>query len=544
MKRTGVIGSCLLLAVSLPAQDPKPPVTFEETVEVRVVNVEVVVTDREGLPVTGLSPSDFRLRVNKEEVPIRYFSEIRGGTVLDPNGVRDDSLAGLPTLVPGQPVGTSYLLFLDEYFAISRDRDRVLDAFAAQLGRLGPEDRMAVVAFDGNRLEMLTTWTSSARELERVLRQARARPTQGLQRLSEKRAFFIEQRDRRRFELMREPLEGRLDVIEREYATRIQEQVSRVAAAAASTLRAFAQPPGRKVFILLSGGWPYDPADYAVHEVGRLVNEPGINRGDRIFANLVDTANQLGYTIYAVDVPGLEAEGLIGAEVGEAPPPGEGNTGFQREQNVEATLQFLARETGGQALLNGLRLEGLERSVQDTRSYYWIGFVPEWKGDDLRRKIEVEVLRADLKVRSRAGYRDLSRRAEVTMAVESVLLVGSGPGVQPLEAKLESPRRASFSTVQVPFELALPAEKLAWLPSAGGLLAELELRVAAIDERGGRSGIPVIPLRFEATKPPEPGEKVRYRASLELRKTRQRLVLAVYDVSTGVIFSETMDFRP
>lgn len=528
----------------LSAQGEPPQPTFGDTVEVRVVNVEVVVTDRQGLPVTGLGPQDFRLRVDGKEVPIRYFSEIRGGIVLDPGPDRETTIAGLPTLAPGQPVGTSYLLFIDEYFSIGRDRDRVLDALAGQLGRLGPEDRMAVVAFDGFRLEMLSSWTSSARDLERVLRQARSRPTLGLQRLSEKRSFLAEQRDRRRFETLRDPLEGRLDVIEREYAERLEEQVARSAGAAAAALRAFAQPPGRRVFLLLSGGWPYDPVDFAINEFGRLVLEPGFERGDRLFAALIDTANQLGYTIYGVDVPGLQGEGLVGAEVGEAPAAGETTAGFQREQNVEWALQYLARETGGKALLNGQRLDALAQAAEDTRTYYWIGFVPEWQGDDVRRTIEVEVLRENLRLRSRSGFRDLSRRSEVTMAVESVLLLGGGPGVQALGTKLGPPKRASFSTVHVPFELAIPAERLTWLPGASGLTTNLELRVAALDERGGRSDIPVIPLRFEIPRPPAPGELIRYSASLELRKIRHRLVFAVYDTATSTIFSETVDFRP
>jgi VWFA-related protein len=545
MLRLGwIAGVGLFLVVALPAQEKPPLVTFGETVEVRVINVEAVVTDRQGLPVAGLQPTDFRLWVDGKEVPIRYFSEIRGGTVLDRSGTPEPTLAGLPFLTPGQPVGTSYLVFLDEYFSIARDRDRVLEALANQLGRLGPEDRMAIVAFDGARLEMLSSWSSSTRELERALRQARSRPTQGLQRLSEKRGFLIEQRDRRRFEVMREPLEGRLDVLEREYAERIEEQVSRVASAAAAALRAFAQPPGRKVLLLFSGGWPFDPVDHVVQEVGRLVHEPGIRRGNELFADLVDTANQLGYTIYAVDVPGLEAEGFVSADTGEAPAPGEGSSGFRREQNVETTLVYLARETGGEALLNGRRLQSLERAAEDTRSYYWIGFVPDWQRDDARRKIELEVRRADLKVRSRTGYRDLSRQAEMAMAVESVLLLGDGPGVQPLEIRFEAPRKASFSTVKVSFELSIPAEKLAWLPSGTGLATQLELRVAALDDRGGRSQIPVIPMRFEVQQPPAPGEKVRYRGELVLRKARQRLVLAVSDVATSSIFSKTVDFRP
>jgi hypothetical protein len=49
-----------------------------------VVNLEVVVTDRDGLPVTGLTAGDFRLLVDGGETPIRYFTEVRGGDAVAP----------------------------------------------------------------------------------------------------------------------------------------------------------------------------------------------------------------------------------------------------------------------------------------------------------------------------------------------------------------------------------------------------------------------------------------------------------------------------
>ena len=92
MKRMFLSAGCLVCAVALgsaPAlaqqKQPKTPPksqespVFGETIDVRVVNVEVVVTDRDGNRVTGLKPGDFRLKVDGKEVPVTYFSEIAGG---------------------------------------------------------------------------------------------------------------------------------------------------------------------------------------------------------------------------------------------------------------------------------------------------------------------------------------------------------------------------------------------------------------------------------------------------------------------------------
>src|SRR3954449_7059348 len=81
-----VLGFGVLVAAEAgPADVPtqSPPV-FGEEMDVRVVNVEAVVTDRQGNRVTGLKPADFRLRVDGKEVPLDYFSEVKEGRVLAP----------------------------------------------------------------------------------------------------------------------------------------------------------------------------------------------------------------------------------------------------------------------------------------------------------------------------------------------------------------------------------------------------------------------------------------------------------------------------
>ena len=47
-----------------------------------MVNVEVVVTDKQGNRVAGFTPEDFRLKVDGKVVPIEYFNEVRGGSAI------------------------------------------------------------------------------------------------------------------------------------------------------------------------------------------------------------------------------------------------------------------------------------------------------------------------------------------------------------------------------------------------------------------------------------------------------------------------------
>ncbi len=528
--------------------EPPPAPVFGETVEVRVVNVEVTVTDRDGVPVTGLSGADFRLLVDGEEVPVRYFTEILGGTAVAPDASTAGTIAGVPALSPGEPVATNYLVFVDDFFAIGRDRDRVLDALRYDLGRLGPEDRMAIVAFDGSQLELLSSWTNSTRDLERALGSAKARSALGLQRLAERRNFTSERSAQRRTPGFGSPglggIQGGLEPGERFFADTLERQLTNVVSAAASALRGFANPPGRKVLLLLAGGWPYEIDEYVSQEFVRAVREPGMQHGDRLYAPLVDTANQVGYSIFAIDVPGLGSDSVGDASYVDLPDDSERFSSFVRENNQQFTLQRVASETGGLALLNAGRLEALERAAAATRTYYWLGFTPPWRGDDKRHDVAVEVRREDLRVGSRGGYVDFSQRAVTSAAVESVLLFGSPPGARQLALEIGKSEKSKGRTMLVPIVLSIPTGELVLLAEGSARVAALELRVAAIDEQGGRSEIPVIPIRLSYPGEPPAGTRATYRTSLELRRTKNRLVVAVYDPVAGTLWSATTEVRP
>jgi VWFA-related protein len=546
MKRL-VAGLVLItLGAGAPAAQEPVPGSFGEIIEVRVVNIEVVVTDRDGVRVPGLRPEDFRLEVDGREVPIEYFTEVRGGDAISEAAV----VAGtqnIPAVAPGSAVGTSYLLFIDDFFSIERDRDRVLRALIDDLPQLGEADRMAVVAYDGKGLEMLSSWSQSLPALERTRPKALERPTHGLTRLAERRANDSERALVPRpgfFERPMGPLGGRADLSQRGYIERLIEQVEGSVMAASATLRSFAAPPGRKVMLLLSGGWPYSPVQYATDSFAADLLEPDLPRGAELYEPLTDTANRLGYTLYPVDVPGLESESVDASQASVDDARLSADSSLNREQEREATLGFIAARTGGTALLNGLRQETLERVAGDTRSYYWLGFTPTRRGDDQRHRVEVEVIRPGLRVRSREGFQDISKPREVSMAVESALLFGNPPSSQALAVQVGRPEKRGRSISRLPLSIAIPLDALTRVPIDGKQVADLELRLAALDEEGRRSEIPIVPLQVSLPLDARPGSFVRYDTKIELRRVRQQLVVAIYDRAGGSLLSTTLEVEP
>jgi hypothetical protein len=78
----------------------------------------------------------------------------------------------------------------------------------------------------------------------------------------------------------------------------------------------------------------------------------------------------------------------------------------QRNFETQDGLVYLARETGGFAMLNNNDLNlGVRQALRDSESYYLLGFDPEDQQFDKRyHVIKVQVKRSGLRVRTRAGF--------------------------------------------------------------------------------------------------------------------------------------------
>ncbi|MEM7586752.1 MAG: VWA domain-containing protein [Acidobacteriota bacterium] len=537
-----VVLLCVPTAFAQSDEDP----AFGEIIDVRVINLEVVVTDGKDR-VHGLQADDFRVRVNGQEIPIEYFTEVQGGQATTGTALADAST--LPALAPGEAVGTRYLVFIDEVFAIRSQRNRVLRKLSEQLPYLGPEDHMAIVAYNGGELDLLTSWTSSQPALARVLKAAQQRRTFGLQNRVTRdfdlaRYDYFRNRTGDRF-FGRDPFFNRFGAGFPDFSSvarrgsRTFNDTAQVIDAANSVLRAFAKPPGRKVMLMLSGGWP-------VGAGGGFTSSVGYSGGasDRsALRPLIDTANRLGYTLYPVDVKGLENNLGGGAEFSTSRSARLFNS-FARNQEFveEGTLLYLAEETGGRALLDGSSTKALQRVAEDTRSYYWIGFTPTWEQNDRRHRVKVDVLRKGLKVRSRNSFSDLSRQTEVSMLVESAQTFNLPiPGeTARLEISTGTPEKGGFRKVILPLKLTVPLEEVTLLPTQNGYAARLELRVAATDDRGNKADIPVIPLELRG-EGSEVGEFANLEVKLKLRKRPHQLLISLHDPTSGNLISKRFD---
>lgn len=505
-----------VLASAVRAQDAgSREELFGETIDVRLVEVEAVVTGRDGKRLYGLRPSDFRLRVDGLEVAIEYFDEVRLDR--EPSSTashRPSSRIRFPEEGVPRTGETNYLVFIDDYFTHRGRRNRLLQNLVEDVRTLAPGERMAIVRYAGKSLEVISEWTDSKDQLTRALEDARGRKPAELIRRARHQAIGSAT-----------------------YRARLQSRnIHQVTNAMAASMRAMADVEGRKLFLPVTTGWNFDPSQRIDNPfegvsaenagflsesstfagVGQLLDVSGyLNVG--LLAPITDAANLLGYTIYPMHVNG----------------PG----------NVELTsLWSIAHDTGGGIATRGAAARSpLEPVREDTQSYYVLAFTPDWEGTNERHEVEVEVVLEGAKVRHRKDFRDLSRSTQRALRVEEALLVDLTQG--DLEVRLGEMRRVKRSVLEVPVSVEIPMDWVTAVPEGEEWRSALEVRIAALDEWGDRSDMPVIPVTLNGPKP-VPGSHSVYQTKVHVRDVRQRLVISITDRYSGEARIAAIDLDP
>ncbi|HEY4588635.1 MAG TPA: VWA domain-containing protein [Thermoanaerobaculia bacterium] len=534
----GWLGTLALGALALCAQELPPALpssTFGGSVDVRVINVEAVVTDAKGERVRGLSAGDFVLEVDGQAVPIEYFAEMAGGRAASPPPAPATADAAPPPAPSQALAGRSLLVFIDDLFSIAKQRDRMLEALERDLKLLQPEDRMAIVAFFGGRVDVLSGWTNDRAALSAALQAARKRPAAGNKVVAERREKIEDEELVREALAANDPDGGGGDESSSSGAPSIADLVSariddgmpalgsrldKVAPAAIAAMNALTPPTGRRTLLLFSGGWPW--AGFSVP--------------------LALAASRLGYTVYPVDVQGIDPTMAVNdASLTHSRTDGYISSPWQQESQYG--MELLARITGGKAILNSAGLTALGRVMEDTSSYYWLGFSSKWKGDDRYHPVRVKVRRKGLKVRSQSGFADLSHATQATMAAQGLLLVGGDARTKRLVVEI-APQSRQAKTFEAVVTVAIPLADLTPVEQEGKWRVEATLTAATMDKTSSFSDLTEIPIHLTLPEKPAPDAVARYHVKMKLRRVQQRLVITVRDPLGGAAVWGEAEIKP
>ncbi|HEX2253809.1 MAG TPA: VWA domain-containing protein [Thermoanaerobaculia bacterium] len=521
-----------------PAAQPGDLEVFVDTVDVRVVNVDVYVTDKKGNPVTGLTIDDFEVREDRRPVEVTNFYAVEGGRRVDePEPVAVPAPVGAPTPPPGAPPPVPadqrlhLVVYIDNFNIEPLNRNRVMNELGFFLTRrLSPGDRVMVLTYDRS-LNVRQPFTTDHELLVRSLDEIKRISGHAVSRSQERREAL------ERISESEGPTRAAQHA--RMYAQSVENDLRFTVGALKETVQNLAGLPGRKAVLYVSDGVPMVPGQDAFHAVEAkfgpghsVMTESFTFDHSRSFRELANLANANRVTFYTLDAAGLRVNSAFSAE------HSAGMTGVLVESsfntNLQAPLRYIADTTGGVAIVNtNSVLPALERVGADFNSYYSLGFRPATGGMGRYHRIEVVVKgRRDLVVRHREGYRDKTTEAQMTEGTVAAMQFGFEDNPLAVRVSFGDVSRRDDRFFTVPVSVEVPLDSVVLVPRAGTHEARLRLYISALDDRGDSSPVQqvAVPIsipsdEIEAAR----GQTYRYTVPLLMRSGRHRVAVGVRD---------------
>jgi len=376
------------------AQQQAQAPTFK--LQVDYVEVDAVVTDRDGNLVKDLKKDDFQVVEDGKAQTISLFTQV--------DIPIDRADRPLYTSLPIEPDvrtnerpfdGRVYVMVVDDLhtrFGRSARVKSVAKQFIER--RLGANDVMAVVHTFGS-----TEWNQEFTSNKRLLLAA-VDKTQG-QKLNSatvnKTTEYYNTRDMRQ---QGDPLNDPQDQ-ERAFNARNTLRTLRNVADWFASVRG-----RRKAIIFVSEGIDYDINDLIPSTGSTHYSASDILEETR---ETIAAATRSNVAIYGIDPRGLTDLGDETIEIGAFPDDtslGVGQNSLQNEIRLsQDSLRTLSEETGGFAVVNQNDFStAFDRLVRDNSSYYVLGYYPPDTRPGRIHKITVRVSRSGLTVRARKGY--------------------------------------------------------------------------------------------------------------------------------------------
>jgi len=527
--RTFLFLFSVLLPTFITAQEvlptPPPPEKFVEEIEVRVVNIDVVVTDAAGKPLTELTRDDFEMIEGGKAVDVSYFSRISEGRLQDDDG-------GVNEEAPRSPV--IWAVYVDQTNIKPARRNQALRQLRTFLdGVMRNGDRAIVASYDGLVFRVRTGVTADRDFLLKTLEALQK------ERLHLGPAAVQETHLRAQIEYVVDPYEEGL-VISRDVNTVVDAEALRTRNAIAgmgSLLDVLAGVSGRTAIVYVGAGFNTLPG-LAITEVFRR-KLPMLAEGiqapkpeDRRFEleqDIVKLAGRVSATratVYSIHA-GDQSEGMLGAD-DKGHTAVTGSIVGENSRLVESgSVHAMAARTGGRTFTANESLSSqLSIVASDLSHYYSLGYVPRGEPSKLR-DVRVRVKIPGARVRHREAVRERSPDEQAGDAVVTALFNPSEDN--PLAVKVVTqPKRGRI----LPVRVEVPLDSLTFLPQETTQNAGLifHFAVAGSDGSVWRLDSRELPLSIPKAKFAKAlTQNVTYGVEVPMNSRGLRLAVSVQD---------------
>jgi VWFA-related protein len=510
--RRRVFAVVLVLANSASFAAPQQPLV--ESIEVRVANIDVVVRDKAGNPVTGLTKDDFELYEDGTKQPITNLYEVRrNADVVPAQPARSDETpsAGTPA-APVEQRPRKLILFVDSFSLQPSRKAPILAAVEKFIDRqMKPEDQAMLVSWRLS-VNVVTPFTSDKAAVKNgiaTLAETPRGPDEVTKLKSDIQELIRIALSGSRMMSMDEAHAKSLQLVDAYAADLIlrEDELLNDLGRMSSTL---AGVEGKKVLVFAGENLPEHPgaelyryvnAQFAAYlsrngnplDMQEVMGVTG-NRMQQTITKVASQAGAYGVTIYTIDAADMNSD--FSAENGGAPDPSET---FSRNANTSAALQTIASITGGVAIANTTNFDlAFDTIGRDLDSYYSLGYKPREKGGSTRR-IVVKMKNRAYRVRTPETF--ILRSSEDQMKDRTIAnLYADVPSAWPVAIRTATPKKDGRGIYAIPVQVVM-ASTLTLLPEGKNLVGGFTLYFVVGNVAGGPSEVMRRPesLRIPAT---------------------------------------------
>jgi VWFA-related protein len=461
----------LASAIAFPLSAQKKPSEPEqprlvENIDVRVINVDVVVTDKRGNPVSGLKADDFEIFENGAPKPLSNFYEVESGRPkLEAFEKAPEQAAPAKQEIPDN-MKRRIIFYVDNLSLSPFNRNRVFEqakTFLKSAMRPGDE---AMIATYNRSMKVRVPFTRDTAQIESNLDALARESGLGIANRSERKSTEDRIRDAQSYD--------EAVAIARQYASAIEHDLRQGVASLNALMSTLAGVEGKKVLVLTSEGFPIQPGRemfYFIDDMARekqwsnatstMLESMTFDSADEI-QKVAKTANANGITVYTIHAAGLSGGMEMSAEYARAV---SSNVSSAALSNTTESMQLIAQMTGGLASVNSNNFQGaFERIQKDLDSYYSLGYRAGTERVDRQRYLQVKVKNKDYRVRNRQTFVEKSMFAEMSDRVVANLLYRGKDNDLAILGRIGSPTPVDDGLFRIPIDVQIPMESLTLMP--------------------------------------------------------------------------------
>lgn len=470
--------AAMLMAGLLLAQAPAPV-----RVNVRLVQVNVIVRNRADEPVTGLSKDDFELTDNGRPQRISFFEAADAEEAKRPARLAENTFSNRIDAQGQATPGITVVLF-DLLNTPFEDQVSAKDRLVQVLRQIQPNQRIGVYVL-GRELMVLHDFTDSPMQLAAVLEQLQGQTSHALSGAQEAALPKpIETNGAKaQLKVLVELTNGAQNV-RKDYFN-----VDRVAVtlnAIEAIANHLTSTTGRKNLIWVSGSFPFTLGVTDKDLENMRKDSPNRQRGtfEDPFERTMRAVSNADMAIYPVDARGLVALPDYDAGTKAGTPRGDPSPATLHVENFD-TMENLASKSGGRAFFNTNDLEkAILTAVDDGRMTYTLGFYPGSAADNKFHTLKVQVRRKDVTVRYRQGYLAVAEgpaKTDPTLILQGLVASPLDATDLGITAKLEASavKGAAWTVKSI-----IDSHDLALENRAGRWVGQLQVVYSVQDEAG------------------------------------------------------------